>query len=73
MKQLTNQNTIMKLKPKSEEPYYFQLETGRREIVLTDVTYETIDLPLLKKYFPFIYKNETRDSKLIKRKKGSKE
>lgn len=64
----------MELKPKSEEPYFFQIETGRREIILMDVTYETIDLSLLKKYFPSIYKDETRDGKLSKRKKkGSKE
>lgn len=71
MKQLTNQDTIMKLKPKTKKPAITYVEIERREITTTDVTYRPIDTKLLKRYFPSIYENVMEDRKLIKR--GSKE
>lgn len=63
---------MTKLKPRAEEEPAVYVETERREVSITDITYEAIDMELLKKYFPSIYKDVKKDRKLVKRNKGSK-
>ena len=62
---------MSKLKPRTENPPVIYVETDRREITTTDVTYQAMDMELIKRYFPDIYKNIISDMKLKRR--GSKE
>lgn len=63
----------MKLKPKSEESHLVYVADEVRKTITTDITYRAMDLALLKKYFPSIYRDVVKDKKLMKRYKGSKE
>ncbi|EOA55175.1 hypothetical protein HMPREF1214_03959 [Bacteroides sp. HPS0048] len=64
---------MSKLKPRTENPPVIYVETDRREITTTDVTYKAMDMKLLKKYFPSIYDDIVKDRRVRLKKKGSKE
>ena len=59
------------LKPKSKNVAIYYVPTDIREVTTTDVTYQAMDMELIKRYFPDIYKNIVGDMKLKRR--GSKE
>lgn len=59
------------LKPKSKSTTIHYVPMEIREITTTDVTYHAMDMGLIKKYFPEIYKEIVCDVRLKKR--GSKE
>lgn len=62
---------MRKLKPRTNKPSIIYVEAERREIATTDVTYVPMDMQLIKKYFPSIFK-EIHKKKLVKKEKGSK-
>lgn len=59
------------LKPKSKNVAIHYVPTEIREVTTTDVTYQAMDMNLIKRYFPDIYKDIVSDMKLKRR--GSKE
>lgn len=63
----------MKVVPKQKESFVVYIRDEIKERTITDVTYKAMDIQLLKKYFPSIYKEVMQDKKLTKRTKGSKE
>ena len=63
----------MKVVPKQKESSVVYIRDEIKERTITDVTYKAMDIQLLKKYFPSIYKEVMEDKKLTKRTKGSKE
>lgn len=63
----------MKVLPKQKESSVVYIRDEIKERTITDVTYKAMDVQLLKKYFPSIYKEVMQDKKLTKRTKGSKE
>ncbi|MCE8951558.1 hypothetical protein [Bacteroides thetaiotaomicron] len=63
----------MKVVPKQKESSVVYIRDEIKERTITDVTYKAMDIQLLKKYFPSIYKEVMQDKKLTKRTKGSKE
>lgn len=63
----------MKVVPKQKESSVVYIRDEIKEKTITDVTYKAMDIQLLKKYFPSIYKEVMQDKKLTKRTKGSKE
>ncbi|WP_373259194.1 hypothetical protein [Bacteroides thetaiotaomicron] len=63
----------MKVVPKQKESSVVYIRDEIKERTITDVTYKAMDVQLLKKYFPSIYKEVMQDKKLTKRTKGSKE
>ena len=62
---------MSKLKPRTNKPSVMYVEAERREIITTDITYIPMDMQLIKKYFPSIFKDIYK-KKLVKKEKGSK-
>lgn len=69
---LINKFNIMRtLRPKSSPFTIHYVPTEIREVTTTDITYQAIDMELIKKYFPCIYKSTVSNRKI--KSKGSKE
>ena len=64
---------MTKLKPRTSNSPTVFVETERREITTTDVTYHAMSMELLKKYFPSIYEEVMSNAKVRLKKKSSKE
>lgn len=59
------------LRPKSRPFTIHYVPTEIREVTTTDITYQAIDIELIKRYFPYIYKSIVSNRKM--KSKGSKE